>query len=295
MKILITGAKGQLGNELARQLQAGKSALGPLPTALLGATLKLVDIEDCDLSRRPETLALIEGFAPDVVLNCAAYTNVNGCETEQDLAFGANVLAPRNLAMACEKTGAKLVHVSTDYVFSGEGDTPFSEAQPTAPCSAYGRTKLLGETYVREFCSRWFIVRTAWLYGRVGGNFVKTVMKITREKGKIKVVNDQLGNPTNAEDLAHHLLLLAAGEEYGLYHGTGQGICSWYDFAAEIVRLAGIDAVVHPCTTAEYPTPAKRPAYSALDHAMLRATVGDHMRPWQAALADYLAEMKETV
>ncbi len=295
MKILITGAKGQLGQELARQLQAGKSALGPLPAALLGAEVHCVDIEDCDLSKKEETLAMVEGLRPHIVLNCAAYTNVNGCETEQDAAFAANALAPRNLAMACEKTGAKLLHVSTDYVFSGEGDVPFSEAQPPAPCSAYGRTKLLGEEYVRGFCSRWFIVRTAWLYGREGGNFVKTVLKITREKGEITVVNDQLGNPTNAEDLAYHLLLLAEGEEYGLYHGTGQGICSWYDFAAEIVRLDGTGAKVKPCTTAEYPTPAKRPAYSALDHAMLRATVGDHMRPWQEALAAYMAERKNDI
>lgn len=290
MKLLITGAAGQLGSELQRQLAAGKSALGALPPALQAADVVAVDLPDADLSNLDEATALLQQHRPDVVLNCAAFTNVNRCETEMDIAFGANAIAPRNLAMACEEIGAKLVHVSTDYVFSGEAVQPVSEAAPTGPQSAYGTTKLLGEAYVQAFCSRWFIVRTAWLYGRTGNNFVKTIVKNATEKGTLQVVTDQVGNPTNAEDLAHHMLKMAATQQYGIYHCTGMGICSWHDFAVEIVRLAGVQATVNPCTTDEFPSPAKRPAFSALDHTMLRATVGDEMRHWKDALADYFKE-----
>lgn len=288
MKIMVTGANGQLGNEILRQLQNGKSALGPLPQGLNLATVIPVDLPDADLTDRHETVGLLRRHAPDVVINCAAFTNVNLCETEQDTAFKANAVLPRNLAFACEEVGAKLIHVSTDYVFSGDiAAAPLNETAATGPSSVYGATKLLGEEYVRQFCSRWFVVRTAWLYGQDGGNFVKTIVRNAREKGSLKVVNDQVGNPTNAEDLAHHLLKLAASKEYGLYHCTGSGTCSWFDFAAEIVRLWGIDATVSPCATDEFPSPAKRPAFSSLDNAMLRATVGDEMRPWQQALADF--------
>ncbi len=292
MKLLITGAKGQLGNELLLQLKEGKSALGPIPATLKDAQVWGIDLEDGDLSNKETVFALLEKYQPDVVINCAAFTQVDRCESERDLAFAANALAPRNLAMACEAIGAKLVHVSTDYVFSGAAERPFDEADLPAPRTAYGSTKLLGEQYVQAFCSRWFVARTAWLYGRVGGNFVKTVLKIVRDKGEIKVVHDQVGNPTNAEDLAHHLLCMAASEEYGLYHVTGNGICSWYDLAAECVRLAGLPGTVAPCTTEEFPRPAPRPAYSALEHTMLQNTIGDSMRTWQEALAPYIAELK---
>ncbi len=291
MKLLITGAKGQLGTELLLQLKRGGSALGALAKPLEKAQVNGVDLEEGDLSKPEIVQGLLQKYTPDVVINCAAFTQVDRCETEADAAFAGNAIAPRNLAIACEKRGAKLVHVSTDYVFDGKGEKPFSEADLPAPHTVYGTTKLLGEDYVRSFCSRHFVVRTAWLYGRVGGNFIKTVLKIVREKGEIKVVNDQLGNPTNAEDLAHHLLCLAASEEYGLYHATGQGVCSWYDLAKESVRLSGLGGTVHPCTTEEFPRPAKRPAYSALEHTMLRYTIGDKMRPWQEALAAYMDEL----
>lgn len=292
MKILITGAKGQLGTELQRQLREGGSALGPLPQRLHLASIIPVDIEDGDLTDRHETAGILRRYAPDAVIHCAAYTNVDACEDHFDDAFAVNAIAARNVAMGCEEIGAKMLHVSTDYVFSGQGDSPVSEASSTAPQSAYGRTKLLGEEYVKSLCSRWFIVRTSWLYGRTGNNFVRTIVRVAKEKGALKVVNDQLGNPTNAEDLAHHILSLATTKEFGLYHCTGNGICSWYDFAAEIVRLWGINATVTPCTTEEYASPTKRPAYSALDHTMLRTTIGDNMRPWQEALAHFHSEMK---
>ena len=161
----------------------------------------------------------------------------------------------------------------------------------------YGKTKLLGEAYVREFCSRYFILRTAWLYGYAGNNFVKTMLKYGKANGALTVVSDQLGNPTNAADLAHHILKLAATTEYGVYHCTGEGTCSWYDFAAEIIRLAGIDATVTPCTSAEYaaahPEAASRPAFSALDNKMLRCSVGNDMRDWKEALACFFENYHE--
>ena len=223
----------------------------------------------------------------DAVINCAAYTNVNGCETDRDTAFGANSLGPRNLAIAADMIGAKLIHISTDYVFSGDSAVPYVEWDKCDPQSVYGKSKLLGEQYVQSLCRKYFIVRTAWLYGKTGNNFVKTMLRINREKGECRVVDDQFGNPTNAADLAHHILKLLDTEQYGIYHGTGNGICSWYEFACQIVELAGISSEVRPCSTEEYPTPAKRPAFSALDNMMFRNTVGDEFRDWGKALESF--------
>jgi len=290
MKILITGCKGQLGTEIQKQLRLGYSEIGPIPESLQNAEIVAVDLPEVDISKLEPTLAYIEEVAPDVVVNCAAFTNVDGCETMHDVAFQANAVGPRNLAMACEKIGAKLVHVSTDYVFSGRenGGIPLDEADTPNPISAYGSTKVQGERYVQQFCSRFFIVRTAWLYSYYGKNFVKTIYNAGKKFGKLEVVNDQLGNPTNAVDLAHVLLQLAATQEYGIYHCTGEGICSWYDFAAAIIAGGKVDATVAPCTSPEYkakhPESADRPAWSALDNRMLRCTIGNPVRPWQEAL-----------
>ena len=288
MRILITGCRGQLGTELQKQLKNGGSALGAMPDCFANAEVVAVDIDDFDLSDRRAVVSFLEKGSFDVVINCAAFTNVNGCESQQDSAFAANVLGPRNLAEGCADTHTALVHVSTDYVFAGDATEPYREYDPTGPVTVYGKTKLAGENAVRELCREHYIVRTAWLYGEHGGNFVKTIIKNAREKGALKVVNDQFGNPTNAEDLAHHILKIIAGGNYGTYHCTGSGICSWYDFAKEIVTLAGIDCTVAPCTTDEYPTPARRPAYSALDNMMLRLTVGDEMRDWHDAIKSYI-------
>ena len=293
MKILITGCKGQLGRELQRQLREEGCVLGPLPERLQKATVIPVDVEELDITDRDEVVAFVRRMEPDVIINCAAYTNVDGCESHTEDAFKVNALGPRNLAIAAQKVGAKLVHVSTDYVFSGKenGGVPLDESALPAPVSAYGRTKLLGEQYVRQFCPRSFVVRTAWLYSHTGKNFVFTMVNAGRKLGALTVVNDQLGNPTNAADLAHHLLKLAVSSEYGTYHCTGEGVCSWYDFACEIIRLSGVKATVAPCTSAEYaaahPDAASRPAWSALENRMLACTVGNEMRPWQEALTEF--------
>ena len=261
MKIIVTGCKGQLGTELLKQLQEGRSELGPIPEKLLNATVIPVDLPELDISNYRMVDEFVRRNRPDIIINCAAYTNVDGCEVHHDDAFKANALGPRNLAQAAEKTGARLVHVSTKYV--------------------------------ERFCHRHFIVRTAWLYSYYGKNFVKTIVNAGKKFGKLEVVNDQCGNPTNAADLAHEILQLCVTHEYGLYHCTGEGICSWYDFAAEIIRLSGVDATVAPCTSEEYkakhPDSADRPKWSALDNRMLRCTVGNDVRDWKDALACFFA------
>ena len=298
MKILISGSKGQLGNELQLMLAAGESELGPLPQQVQGAEVACYDIDTLDITDLTAVRGVMRIEQPDVVINCSAFTNVDGCERETDAAFRANAIGPRNLAMACTETGAKLIHVSTDYVFSGapNGEVPLDETALPAPVSAYGKTKLLGEEYVRAQCPRSFVVRTAWLYSKFGKNFVFTMMNAGKKLGALTVVNDQMGNPTYAVDLAHHLLKLAASEEYGTYHCTNNGICSWYDFTQEIMHLSGMAATVAPCTSDEYaaahPEAARRPAWSALENRMLRCTVGDEMRSWQNALQSFFAHYK---
>ena len=293
MKILITGANGQLGTELRRCIAAGKTELGPLPATLQRATVLATDVDTLDITNRHAVAAYVRHHAPDAIISCAAFTNVDGCETNREAAFAVNALGARNLAMAAEEIGAKLVHVSTDYVFSGDAAQPVWEYDLPAPRSVYGKTKLLGEQYVERFCRRHFIVRTAWLYSYYGKNFVKTMVRLGKTHDEITVVNDQLGNPTNAVDLAYHILKLAVSHDYGIYHCTGNGICSWYDFASAIMKEAGLPCKVNPCTSAEYaaanPASASRPAWSALENRMLRCTVGDEMRDWQDALHDFFA------
>ena len=204
-----------------------------------------------------------------------------------------NAAGVRNLAVAAETVRAKLVHVSTDYVFAGNGTVPYTECYKTDPQSVYGKSKALGEQYAMSFCKRSFVVRTSWLYGYIGKNFVKTVRRIMRERGAMTVVNDQRGNPTNANDLAHHILKLCVTNEYGIYHCTGKGECTWFDFAAEIVKLSGIAGTVSPCSSEEYPSPVKRPAYSSLSHLALDCAVGDQMRAWQDALKEYIMKVEE--
>ncbi len=293
MKILITGASGQLGTEIQRQLKNGGSALGPVPERLKNATVIATDVAELDITDRDATIAFVRRHQPDTIISCAAFTNVDGCETNPEAAFKVNAIGASNLAQAAERINARLIHVSTDYVFRGEGDKPLDESERVDPKSVYGKTKALGEEYVKNFCHRYFIVRTAWLYGYAGKNFVKTIVNAGKKFGRLEVVSDQLGNPTNAEDLAHHILQLAVSHDYGVYHCTGEGVCSWYEFASEIIRLSGVDATVAPCTSAEYsakhPAAADRPAWSAVENRMLACTVGNHMRDWKEALADFFA------
>ena len=291
MKILITGSKGQLGNELQDIINKGRAEIGEVSNCLKKAEVIALDVDELDITNLEQVKIKINELKPDVVINCAAATNVDGCESNEDFALKVNAIGPRNLAIASAEIGAKLVQVSTDYVFSGVGNKPLTEYDLTAPNSVYGKTKLLGEDYVREFSSKYFIVRTAWLYGYVGHNFVYTMRKLGKDKDMITVVNDQRGNPTHANDLAYHILKLIQTEEFGVYNCTGKGECSWYDFAKMIIELSGEKCEVKPCTSEEYKTPAKRPEYSSLDNMMLRNTVGDEMRDWQDAIKSFIIKL----
>ena len=295
MNILVTGGKGQLANEIKTILETGKAEISEIKIPDAKATF--VDVDELDITDLSQVRKYINDLKIDVVINCAAYTNVDGCESHTDDAFRVNAIGARNLAIACEEVGAKLLHVSTDYVFSGVGTIPKKEFDRPAPVSAYGTTKLLGEEYVRDFCSKYYIVRTAWLYGYEGHNFVYTMIKLAKANDKITVVNDQKGNPTNANDLAYHILKLIQTDEYGLYHCTGEGECSWYDFAKKIVELSGENCIVEPCTSEEYkqkfPNSADRPEYSSLDNMMLRCTVGNEMRNWQDAIEVFMKNINK--
>jgi len=294
MKILITGANGQLGTELHYILREGVSELGNIPETFIGSTIVAVDIEDLDITD-PEAVELC--FAkhhPEIVFNCAAMTNVDGCEGNEDAAYLVNAVGPRNLALACAKHDCRLLHVSTDYVFDGLGTMPYVETDEPAPNTAYGRSKLAGEQLVLASCRNICICRTAWLYGYAGNNFVKTMLRLAREKGQLTVVDDQMGNPTSAVDLAWQLVLLAASEETGIFHCTCNGdAVSWNACATRIVEKAGLGVEVKACTTAEFPRPAKRPAYSALENKHLKDTIGDGMRDWKEALDSFLVHYLE--
>ncbi|MDD6572724.1 MAG: dTDP-4-dehydrorhamnose reductase [Thermoflexaceae bacterium] len=283
-KILVTGCNGQLGRAI-NQVYAKESALSPSDANAV--TLINTDVSNLDITSIDDVLRLITQEKPDVIINCAAHTNVNKCESDWDNAYKINAIGPRNLAIAAKKTGAKLVHVSTDYVFDGEGDRPYTEFDATSPCGAYGKTKLAGEQFVKEFGEKYFIIRTAWLYGD-GNNFVKTMLKLGNERGEVSVVSDQYGTPTSALELARMIHVLEPTENYGVFHGTCEGSCSWAEFATEIFKEAGMDVKVNYITTAEYPTPAKRPAYSVLDNYMLRLTTDYAMADWKDAFREYM-------
>jgi dTDP-4-dehydrorhamnose reductase len=289
MRILIIGNKGQLGSELTRILAAGRSELGQIPDVYKNAEVLGADVDTLDITDHAAAIAFASKIGKaDLLINCAAMTNVDACESDFESAMRINAIGARNAALMAREMHCSIIHISTDYIFDGCGTKPYVEWDIPAPVSIYGKSKLLGERYVRETLPDSFIVRTAWLYGYTGNNFVKTILKAAKEKGALKVVDDQRGNPTNAADLAHHILKIGATHEYGIYHCTGDGECSWYDFAKEIVRLSGITCEVSPCTTDEFPRPAPRPAYSAMDNLMLRCTVGDEMRGWREAIAAFM-------
>lgn len=276
MKIVITGAKGQLGLELTKQLEIEKKYK---IIATDRNELNIIDINSVN--------EFLLNNRPDVVINCAAHTAVDLCETDIENAYKINALGPRNLAIACEKIGAKLVQVSTDYVFDGNRMRPYREDDITCPNSIYGTSKLMGENFVRELCSKYFIVRTAWLYGE-GNNFVRTMLKLSDTNKELNVVNDQLGSPTSTVDLAKAIIALMNTEHYGVYHGTCEGQCSWYDFAKKIFELKNIDIKVNPVTSEEFKRPAPRPAYSVLDNFMFKLVGLNSFRNWEESLKEYL-------
>ncbi len=286
-KLLITGANGQLGRAINRLYENDSEY------ELINTDLGVENITDLDITDLESVLALIREQRPYALINCAAYTNVDGCETNKDLAYRINAIGPRNLSIAAAETGAKLIHISTDYVFPGTSADPLTEFDPVGPRSAYGATKLEGENFVRSFCDRFFIIRTAWLYGD-GKNFVRTMLRLSEDRDQIYVVNDQIGSPTSTAQLAKAIDYLLLTENYGLFHGTCEGQCSWADFTKEIYRLARKDTVVNPITSVQYkemnPASADRPPFSVLDNYMFRLT-GDHrFSDWHEAIEEYLKD-----
>lgn len=279
-KILVTGCNGQLGRAIQKEYERDE------------ATLICTDVGDLDIADYAQVMQFVREQKPDVIMNCAAYTAVDACETEWDLAYKINAIGPRNLAIAASDAGAKLMHISTDYVFEGNGTRPYTEFDEVHPISAYGKTKLEGELFVKQFAKRFFIIRTAWLYGD-GNNFVKTMLRLAESHDEVSVVKDQFGSPTSAAQLAKVMHFLEPTDNYGLFHGTCEGSCSWADFAAEIFRLSGKKTKVNYITTEEYGSATKRPAYSVLDNYMLRLTTEYQMADWQTAIHDYLTNASE--
>ena len=232
--------------------------------------------------------AYIDECQPDIIINCASMTAVDLCESEQDKAYRLNALGAKYLALAAQRNEAKLLHISTDYVFDGKASHPYNEEDMPNPISVYGKTKLAGEEFVRQCCLRHFIIRTSWMYGE-GKNFVRTMLSLVERSNKIRVVADQVGTPTSASELAGVITYLMETEAYGIYHASCEGFTSWYEFALNIFKEAGINVEVEPITTAEYPTAAKRPAYSVLDNKVLRERHGLIIADWQDALHAYMA------
>lgn len=286
MKVLLTGSNGQLGRELTRQLEKKKiDHVG-------------YDIPEFDVTDKEKIAAIIAKEQPTVIINCGALTNVDGCETQRDLAMAINAVGPKYLAEIARDQDMVLVQVSTDYVFDGAGIIkngelrPYQETDPVDPKTVYGESKAAGEKAVTETTPKHFIVRTAWLYGD-GNNFVKTMLELAAKHPQLTVVNDQVGSPTSTVDLAAAIIDLIETDHYGIYHGTCEGQCSWYDFALEIFRLSGIDIPVAAVTSEQFVRPAPRPKYSVLENKALNDLKMNNFRPWQLSLAEYLENLNK--
>lgn len=278
-RFAVLGCRGMLGRALSRELdRRSMEYVG-------------VDLPEVDIADPAAVTKLIADESPEVLLNAAAWTNVDGAESDPASAARANVEGPQVVAEAAAKAGALLVHMSTDYVFGGVGAEPCAEDAPVAPKGVYAETKLAGEEAVRASGARHLIVRTAWLYAPWGKSFVRTILRAARERGELRVVDDQRGSPTYAPDLAEAILDLVESGKTGTFHAVNSGAATWHDLAAEAVKLAGLDVPIARVTTAEFPRPAPRPAYSVLSTAKLEKALGRPMRPWRDALAECVAEL----
>ena len=281
MKSLIVGCRGMLGTELMTVF----AALGPVSG---------MDIEELDITDLGKCTARVNEVRPDLVVNAAALTAVDYCEAHEEEALRVNAQGPGNLAEAAFSVGARLIHYSTDYVFDGRKEGPYFEEDPASPRSAYGRSKLQGEVLVRSRCAEHLIVRTAWLFGRHGGNFIRTILKAARAGQVLRVVDDQRGSPTYARDLAACTARLARAGGRGTYHVTNSGSCSWYQLACRAIEWAGLEGItIHPVTSAEYPRPAPRPANSVLANSRLENEGLGLLRPWEEAVQEYIYECEK--
>ncbi len=277
-KILVTGANGQLGSEL-RVLSVNSNH-----------EFLFTDVAELDITNREAVDNYVSEHGTDIIVNCAAYTNVDKAEEDTEMADNINHLAVKNLAEVSAKYKLILIHISTDYVFDGSKNTPYLETDPTAPLGVYGRTKLAGEKAVTDSGCDYLIIRTSWLYSSFGNNFVKTMRRLTAEKDSLKVVFDQVGTPTYAGDLAQAILKIIDSGKYadnaGIYHFSNEGVCSWYDFAIEIRNLSGNLCDIQPCHSDEFPSKVKRPNFSVLDKTKIKETFGLKIPYWKVSLRE---------
>ncbi len=281
MKVVVTGAGGQLGREVSAVFSVGEVELVPLTSA------------DLDITDARTVMARLQAEQPALVINAAAYTAVDACEDDPAPAWGVNAAGAWHLALACRELGTTLVHMSTDYVFDGTLSRPYTEFDATAPASVYGRTKDAGEQLVRDTLDRHYIVRTSWLHGRHGGNFLSTMLRLGRERDQVSVVNDQRGCPTFADDLAQSIAELVGTGAYGTYHRTGSGSCTWFEFARAAFDRADIAVQVLPITTEQFGAPAPRPANSVLENTKANLLGLDSLRPWEEGLDRFLAQLED--
>lgn len=281
MKILVTGVGGQLGYDVCKVLDARE------------IENKGVDLADFDITDAKATREYIVSYHPDAVIHCSAWTAVDKAEDELETVRAVNTEGPRNIAAACKEIGAKMLYISTDYVFPGTGDRFYEPDDPTGPLGAYGATKLGGELAVKELLDRYFIVRISWVFGKNGNNFVKTMLRLAETRDELNVVCDQIGSPTYTADLAPLLCDMIVTEKYGIYHATNEGICSWADFAEEIFQLADKQVKVHHIPTSEYPTRAVRPLNSRMSKDKLEQAGFKRLPSWQDALTRYWKELSE--
>lgn len=281
MRILVTGAAGQLGYDVCREL------------AKLGIEHKGIDRAELDICDRAAVKEYVTAYAPDAVIHCAAYTSVDKAEDEPELCMTINAVGTQNLAEVCKRLDCKLLYISTDYVFDGLGVQFYEVSDNFNPLGVYGAAKLAGELAVKSICDKYFIVRISWAFGKNGVNFVKTMLRLAETHSEVGVVADQVGSPTYTADLAKLLVDMIQTEKYGVYHATNGGVCSWAEFAEEIFRLSGKDVKVNHLQTAEYPTKAKRPFNSRLSKDCLDKAGFNRLPEWQDALQRYLAEINE--
>jgi dTDP-4-dehydrorhamnose reductase len=276
MRVFITGIKGQLGRTLQATLTDHESVTG-------------IDLPECDISDRPSIQAAISQAAPDVVIHCAAMTNVDGCARNPQAAYRANGLGTQNVALACQEAGSAMLYVSTNEVFDGQAGRPYQEFDALNAANPYGRSKLAGEWYTRHLLTRFYIVRTSWLYAPGGRNFPHVIIRLADEHGRLKVVTDEVGSPTYVADLAQAIAQLIASSQYGVYHFANEGACSRFEFAREILRLSGRESVpMEPTTIAEFGRASTPPPYAPLEN-VAGAAIGIRLRPWQQALAEFLS------
>lgn len=275
MKILIIGSEGMLGHDLVDILS--------IENEISTTTIHTLDITDIN-----KTIETVKKKNPDVVVHAAAFTDVDGSESNPDLAYKVNALGTRNVAVACREAGIALVYISTDYVFDGTRGSSYYEYDQTNPLSVYGKTKHLGETYVRDILNKFYIIRTSWLYGFHGPNFVTTMLNLAETMKTISVVNDQIGSPTYTVDLAKSIAELIKKPRYGIYHITNSEHCSWYDYALDIFDIAGVEIEVKPVSTEEFPRPAPRPQYSVLENYNWKMEGLPKIRSYKKALREYM-------